>query len=297
MLYMPPMAAGESAAYRLRLRVHLTIEELAFSEWRPLTMLRRPLWKWLYGIACSKTLVEDPMSFLNLGYLDRPDGFQGTGVDTSDRLAARLYDRVLGAAELTGRTVVEVGCGSGAGSAHIAGTRAPASLVGVDLSDKLVAWGTQHYGAPNLRFVQGDAQHLPFAGDSVDAVVNVESSHCYPSRPRFFGEVARVLRPGGSFLFADLVFTRGGSCSLEHISAQLGEAGLEIEEHSDITANVIAARDAVSQSSFRPRFAAGKSPFDVMRQEDANFLAGTKNYRQLVAREIRYGQWRAVKPR
>jgi SAM-dependent methyltransferase len=30
------------------------------------------------------------------------------------------------------------------------------------------------------------------------------ATHCYPSRRRFFAEVARVLRPGGLFLFADL---------------------------------------------------------------------------------------------
>jgi SAM-dependent methyltransferase len=35
-------------------------------------------------------------------------------------------------------------------------------------------------------------------------VINVEASHAYPRLPRFLAEVARVLRPGGHFLYADV---------------------------------------------------------------------------------------------
>jgi len=51
--------------------------------------------------------------------------------------------------------------------------------------------------------VQGDAESLPFADESFDAVINVEAAHGYPNFPRFLAEVARVLRPGGRFLYAD----------------------------------------------------------------------------------------------
>ena len=49
--------------------------------------------------------------------------------------------------------------------------------------------------------MQGDAQDLPFPDESFDAVINVEASHIYPNFERFLGEVARVLRPGGHFLY------------------------------------------------------------------------------------------------
>ena len=52
--------------------------------------------------------------------------------------------------------------------------------------------------------MQGDAENLPFVDQSFDAVINIEASHCYPGFPRFLAEVARVLRPGGHFLYADL---------------------------------------------------------------------------------------------
>ena len=51
--------------------------------------------------------------------------------------------------------------------------------------------------------MQGDAQNLPFPDESFDAVINVEASHQYPDFPRFLAEVARVLRPGGHFLYTD----------------------------------------------------------------------------------------------
>ena len=57
---------------------------------------------------------------------------------------------------------------------------------------------------PGLAFEVGDAERMPFPDASFDAVVNVESSHCYPSMPAFLSEVRRVLRPGGHFLYADL---------------------------------------------------------------------------------------------
>ncbi|QDU31359.1 Phthiotriol/phenolphthiotriol dimycocerosates methyltransferase [Anatilimnocola aggregata] len=56
-----------------------------------------------------------------------------------------------------------------------------------------------------LSFVVGDAENLPFEDDTFDAVVNVESSHCYRSDPAFLAQVRRVLRTGGHVLFADLI--------------------------------------------------------------------------------------------
>ena len=53
-----------------------------------------------------------------------------------------------------------------------------------------------NYNLNNLNFIIGDSANLPFDDNSVDVVVNVESSHCYPSIPDFISEVCRVLKPG-----------------------------------------------------------------------------------------------------
>ena len=44
---------------------------------------------------------------------------------------------------------------------------------------------------------------LPLPDESFDTVINVEASHAYPQLSRFLSEVARVLRLGGHFLYAD----------------------------------------------------------------------------------------------
>ena len=50
----------------------------------------------------------------------------------------------------------------------------------------------------------GNAENLPFADQSFDAVISIEAAPYYPRFPRFLAEMARVLRPGGHFLYADL---------------------------------------------------------------------------------------------
>ena len=80
----------------------------------------------------------------------------------------------------------------------------PASYTGLDLNPTGIAFCQKRHNLAGLDFVQGDAEDLPFADQSLDAVLNVESSHCYPNFPRFLAEVERVLRPGGHFLYCDL---------------------------------------------------------------------------------------------
>jgi ubiquinone/menaquinone biosynthesis C-methylase UbiE len=79
----------------------------------------------------------------------------------------------------------------------------PTSYTGLDLNPAGIAFCRKRHNLPGLEFVPGDAENLPFPDQSFDAVINIESSHCYPDFPRFLAEVARVLRPGGHFLYAD----------------------------------------------------------------------------------------------
>ncbi len=240
--------------------------------------------------------VVDLMTFLNLGYLSDPEELSDEDtVDVADRVSERLYDQVVSGVDLAGLTVVEVGCGPGGGSAYLARAYHPASLVGVDINKKMIEWCREHHHASNLQFLQGDAQDLPIASNSADVVVNVESSHCYPSRARFFGEVARVLRPGGSFLIADSIFGDRDKKGSNLVSAQLSDAGLAIEDCVDITENALAARDAVSRShEFQLR--TEKMPSLIVPfVEECLCLKGTRLYETLVSRQVRYMRWRTLK--
>lgn len=155
----------------------------------------------------SLVLKNEDAAFLNYGYapLDgEPIQLKLDPADESDRYSIQLYFRVAGARDLQDKDVLEVGCGRGGGASFVTRYLKPASMTGVDISDRAVRFCRRRHPIDRLTFVRGEAERLPFPPSSFDAVINVESSHCYPSFEGFVDEVARVLRPNGTFLIADL---------------------------------------------------------------------------------------------
>jgi SAM-dependent methyltransferase len=100
---------------------------------------------------------------------------------------------------------------------------------------------------PDTEFVAGDAEHLPAETSSFDAVINVESSHCYGDIAAFYREVARVLRPGGRFLYTDLI----PHDRVEDYERALAGLGLALEDRRDITSNVVLSCDETAATHAR----------------------------------------------
>lgn len=147
----------------------------------------------------------DDVAFLNLGYEeDPPMAVPLSDADEPDRYCIQLYHRTATQADLAGKHVLEVSCGHGGGASYLMRALRPASYTGLDLNPAGIEVCRNMHKVPGLTFVQGNAQELPFEDHSFDAVINIEASHCYPSLPGFLAEVARVLRPGGHFLYADV---------------------------------------------------------------------------------------------
>ena len=117
--------------------------------------------------------------------------------------AFSVYHRTATQVDLGGKDVLEVSCGHGGGASYLVRTLHPGSYTGLDFNAAGIEFCQKRHNLPGLEFVQGDAQNLHFPDQSFDAVINVEASHIYPDFERFLGEVARVLRPGGHFLYAD----------------------------------------------------------------------------------------------
>ncbi len=59
-------------------------------------------------------------------------------------------------------------------------------------------------GLANVNATQGDAQDLPYADDSFDAVVLTTVLGEIPDQAAALGEIARVLRPGGRLVVGEL---------------------------------------------------------------------------------------------
>jgi len=146
----------------------------------------------------------DDVVFFNFGYEeDPPMGLPLSPSDEPNRYCIQLYHVTAAQVDLSGKKLLEVSCGAGGGASYMMRKLGPASCTGLDLNPASIDKCRQRHQLPGLDFVQGDAQKLTFPDQSFDAVINVEASHQYPDFLRFLAEVARVLRPGGHFLYAD----------------------------------------------------------------------------------------------
>ena len=182
---------------------------------------------------------------MNYGSLpdDRSTSLQLDPTDEPDRLCIQLYEAVVSGVDLHGKDVLEVGSGRGGGASFVMRYHSPATMYGIDFSSKAVKLSRQRHHAARINFKHGYAESLPFDNNLFDAVLNVESSHCYASTDSFFAEVRRVLKPGGYFQFADF----RAADEIDSLGKQLQTSGFETVEHEDITANVVAALKADSE--------------------------------------------------
>jgi len=103
------------------------------------------------------------------------------------------------------RDVLDLGCGTGR-LLERASTRWPdARFIGVDLSSAMIAEASRKRpGDARYRFVVGDAAALPLDSASVDVALSTISFHHWGDQLGGVREVARVLRPGGLFVLADI---------------------------------------------------------------------------------------------
>jgi SAM-dependent methyltransferase len=105
------------------------------------------------------------------------------------------------AAYAAGKTVIDVACGTGYGSAilTLAGAR---RVFGYDNDQDTIDYAKTQFRSRWIRFDVADAIHLPKADASVDMVASFETIEHLPSPEDFVAEVARVLRPSGLFVLS-----------------------------------------------------------------------------------------------
>ena len=89
----------------------------------------------------------------------------------------------------------EVGFGGGALLAMMLAHR-PAELIGVDISEEVVARGRRRF-AGEARIMTGSAESLPLGDEAVDAACSLNSIYFWEDPLRAMREFARVLRPSG----------------------------------------------------------------------------------------------------
>ena len=106
----------------------------------------------------------------------------------------RVYDLVVAEADLRGRRVLDLGCGTGRLSRELA-EGGVAKVWGVDASQEMLAVARQNV-PDGVGLKEGRAEQLPFRDAWFDRVVMWLVCHLV-DRPAAFREVARVLVPEG----------------------------------------------------------------------------------------------------
>jgi SAM-dependent methyltransferase len=202
--------------------------------------LRRRFWREWYDWLAKRFGADVDWLFMNYGFRATRGSADWPELDPADernRLCIQLYHHLTRRVDLAGADVLEVGCGRGGGASYVQRYAHPRSTVGLDFSLRSLEFCRRTHRVPGLAFVQGDAEALPFPNGAFDAVINVESSHCYGSLQRFFFEAARVLRPCGALLYADF-------CAQPRLAAfrgQIARCPLGPIAQMDITDQVVEA--------------------------------------------------------
>jgi len=148
---------------------------------------------------------------------------------TREGLLARLEPLVLDA-----RAILDLGSATGATGRSLRKRFKKAHVVSLDISRAMLNVAKRNKPKSwfaRSSFVQGNAEHLPFADASFDLVVANQLLPWFPDPQRAFEEASRVLRKGGVFAFATL-----GPDSLQEIGRAWAsvDAGVHVSRFADM---------------------------------------------------------------
>ncbi len=123
--------------------------------------------------------------------------------------------------ELEGRTVLDLGCGTGRDCYLLSKLVGPSGkVIGIDMTDEQLSIARRHvdyhtekfgFAKPNVEFVKGYIEDLESVGiqsGSVDVIVSNCVVNLSPAKDRVFSEVFRVLKEGGEIYFSDVYADR-----------------------------------------------------------------------------------------
>jgi arsenite methyltransferase len=162
-----------------------------------------------------------------------------------------------------GQVVLDLGSGGGF-DVFIAAKKlgATGQAIGVDMTAEMVGKAraripkfTEITGLSNVEFRLGEIEHLPAADNSVDVVISNCVINLSPDKQQVWGEIARVLKPGGKACISDLALKKpipesilksvaalvgciAGAVLLDRTKEMINNAGLKIGNITEKATNI-----------------------------------------------------------
>lgn len=101
-------------------------------------------------------------------------------------------------------TILDVACGTGEFERLLLNENPKQQVVGVDISDKMLAIARQKCQAyPNVEFHTASVTSLPFKSHSFDWVLSANAFHYFNEPLEALAEIKRVLKPNGRVVILD----------------------------------------------------------------------------------------------
>jgi len=149
----------------------------------------------------------------------------------SKKGAIDLTDKLLTFVELDEeKKFLEVGCGNGLVTRYLA-QEYGGEVTGIDIDAQQVELAKKELdGIQNVNYIEADANNLPFEDREFDIVLSFGVLHHVENWLNALKEIKRVLKHGGYFVYADIIYTEKITRMDKTSSISFGLVTIDIDE-------------------------------------------------------------------